>query len=264
MNRLGEYIRGRRDELGLSQDELGKRAGLSSQAIGKLERGETARPGRWEKIADVLAISYPLMEEMMNEAARESGKSSKISPLDVKFRKFTHTRPDGRTSVLNMRDPRPPFDSQLEAEIAAWTQPFNPEPAGHLVGHKNLPVYAAAMGGDGHVIVTFDAIDYVKRPAILETVRDAYSVYIVGESMIPAFRPGDLSLIHPHLPPSRETDVVLFHLPPENEAECMIKRLIGISDRNWRLEQYNEFKQFDASRADWPVCHRVVGKYSAR
>src|SRR5690606_16677457 len=38
-------------------------------------------------------------------------------------------------------------------------------PGNDLVGERDMPVYAAAMGGDGHLIVTFDAIDYYKRPA---------------------------------------------------------------------------------------------------
>lgn len=129
---------------------------------------------------------------------------------------------------------------------------------------RDLPVYASAMGGNGHHIVTFDAIDYVKRPAILENVKDAYGVYIVGESMVPAFRPGDLALVNPHLPIQRDTDVVLFHVPPTNDAECIIKRLVGFNDRDWKLEQYNPFEVFQEARASWSICHRVVGKYSSR
>lgn len=130
--------------------------------------------------------------------------------------------------------------------------------------HKDLPVYAAAMGGDGHQVITFDAIDWVKRPSLLENVKDGYAIYIVGESMVPAFRPGDMALIHPHLPVQRDTDVVLFHVPPSDEAECIIKRLVGFNDRDWKMEQYNPYKKFSEPRASWPICHRVVGKYSSR
>lgn len=137
-------------------------------------------------------------------------------------------------------------------------------PGKELVGDKNLPVYAAAMGGDGHQVVTFEAIDYVKRPIILENVKNAYAVYIVGDSMIPAFEPGDMALVHPHLPPARDKNVVLFHTPPAAEAECIIKRLLTFNDRDWRLRQYNPARDFVEARADWPICHRVVGKYEAR
>jgi transcriptional regulator with XRE-family HTH domain len=138
-------------------------------------------------------------------------------------------------------------------------------PGPELVGNRDLPIYAAAMGGEGHVIVTFDAIDWVKRPAVLQNVIGGYGLMIRGESMIPAYWPGDTALVHPHLPPVRDTDVILFHTPPQGgEAEAIIKRLVGISDRDWTLEQYRPAKTFKEMRADWPVCHRVVGRYNAR
>lgn len=137
-------------------------------------------------------------------------------------------------------------------------------PGADLVGHRDFPIFAAAKGGDGHVIVTFDAIEYVKRPAILEGVRDAYGILLTGESMIPAYWPGDMALVHPHLHPSRDSDVVLYHVSPTNEAEAIIKRLVSFNDREWSLKQYNPALEFTESRADWTICHRVVGKYNAR
>lgn len=130
--------------------------------------------------------------------------------------------------------------------------------------NRDLPVYAAAMGGNGHQVITFDAIDWVKRPSVLDNVKGGYAIYIVGESMVPAFRPGDMALINPHLPPQIETDVVLYHVPPDGDAECIIKRLVGYNDRDWKLEQYNPAEKFTEARDSWPVCHRVVGKYSSR
>jgi phage repressor protein C with HTH and peptisase S24 domain len=139
-------------------------------------------------------------------------------------------------------------------------------PGRELVGEKNFPIYAAAMGGDGHQIVTFEAIDYVKRPAILENVKDAYGMYIVGESMIPAFVPGDMALVHPHLPPARDKNVILYHVSPfgTSDAEAIVKRLQWFSERDWHLLQYNPTLEFVETRADWPYCHRIVGKYEAR
>lgn len=146
---------------------------------------------------------------------------------------------------------------------------FTPDfiPGVHLVRRaRTLPVYAAARGGDGHVIVTFDAIDYVKMPTILENVKGGYGLLITGDSMVPAYWPGDTALIHPNLPPQRDTDVVLYHTPPGSKGgvEAIIKRLMGISDREWTLQQYQPASVFKEFRADWPVCHRVVGKYNSR
>ncbi|CAM5575668.1 hypothetical protein MAUB1S_09677 [Mycolicibacterium aubagnense] len=139
-------------------------------------------------------------------------------------------------------------------------------PGKELVGEKDMPIYAAAMGGDGHLLVSFEAIDYYKRPAVLQNVRGGYGILIKGDSMVPAYREGDTALINPHLPPSRDSDVILYHTPPKEmgEEQAIIKRLVGISDRHWKLQQYNPAKEFTEERVDWPVCHRVVGKYNAR
>ncbi|GLR55156.1 LexA family transcriptional regulator [Shinella yambaruensis] len=138
-------------------------------------------------------------------------------------------------------------------------------PGGQLLGTGKMPLYTGAMGGDGHVIITFDAIDYVKRPAELENVKGGYGLLIVGESMIPAFWPGDMALINPHLPPARQKNVILYHTPPHGgDVEAIIKQLNGWSERQWQLQQYNPPREFTEYRHEWPVCHRVVGKYDAR
>ena len=137
-------------------------------------------------------------------------------------------------------------------------------PAMPTMGQRNLPVYAAAMGGDGHMIIAFDPIDYIDRPSYLEHVSDGYGVYIVGQSMIPAYRPGDIAYVHPRLPPARDTDVVLFHTPPTENAECIIKQLNDWDDRQWHLEQFRPAKTFSVDRIVWPVCHRVLGRHNRR
>jgi phage repressor protein C with HTH and peptisase S24 domain len=131
---------------------------------------------------------------------------------------------------------------------------------------RSLPLYAAARGGDGHVIVTFEPIDYRKMPTILQGVKGGYGLLITGESMIPAYWPGDEALVNPNLPPQRDTDVILYHDPPQEsgEAEAIVKRLVGINDREWTLEQYRPPSTFREARQEWPVCHRVVGKYNSR
>ncbi|MCX5570593.1 S24 family peptidase [Kaistia nematophila] len=137
-------------------------------------------------------------------------------------------------------------------------------PGHELVGAKDLPVYAAAMGGHGHEIVTFDPIDWVKRPVILERVKGAYGILVVNTSMSPLYRPNDIALINPHLAPTPDTEVVLYHMPPNGESEAMIKTLVSSAAKEWRLRQYNPAQDFSVDRVDWPVCHRVVGKYDRR
>lgn len=147
--------------------------------------------------------------------------------------------------------------------VAAGASPIIP--GAQLLAPGKMPVYAAAMGGDGHIIVTFEAIDHMKMPSELENVKGGYGLLISGESMIPAFWPGDTALVNPHLQPQKGRNVILYHTPPNGgEVEAIVKQLEGWSDREWHLKQYNPLLEFSEFRKEWPVCHRVVGKYDAR
>jgi hypothetical protein len=127
-----------------------------------------------------------------------------------------------------------------------------------------IPIYSAAQGGKGHIIIDFNPIEEARPPEELIRVRDAYGILIVGESMVPAYKPGDVAWVNPHKPIERDTDVVLYHVPPNGEAEAIIKTLIGFSQREWRLRQYQPPRDFIESRVDWLVCHRIVGKRNVR
>jgi phage repressor protein C with HTH and peptisase S24 domain len=127
-----------------------------------------------------------------------------------------------------------------------------------------LNVYSGAQGGAGKLIVGTDIIDRVAMPAVLREVPGAYGILIDGESMVPEFWPGDVAWVNPHLRPQRGRNVILYHTPPfGDDAEAMIKRLNGWNDREWDLEQWNPHRKFKEYRKEWPLCHRVVGKYDA-
>jgi hypothetical protein len=128
-----------------------------------------------------------------------------------------------------------------------------------------IPIYSAAQGGKGHLIVSFERIDEAAAPEEIARVKNAYGILVLGESMVPAYRPGDIAWVNPHKIPERDTDVVLYHVPPDGrEAEAIIKTLIGISGSEWKLRQYQPPLDFTESRADWTVCHRIVGKRNVR
>lgn len=149
----------------------------------------------------------------------------------------------------------------------ALPRAFRPaRPGPKQAGAKDLPVYATAEGGDGLVTIAHtDAIDYVTRPDPLDHVSDGYGVYISGDSMAPAFEPGDYALVHPKLPPLKDVDVVLYRVfNPAGDSRALIKRLIGQTPQVWRVKQWNEPKEFELKKSEWSVCHRVVGKYSRR
>lgn len=226
MQTLGERLRYAREAKSISQQVVADQLGIKRVNISTWE-SDTTRPDI-SRIPEIAAI-YGVTEAWLLTGAGEA-------PQKVEGRK--KQRATQRTPIV---------------------------PGPQLLGTGKMPLYTGAMGGDGHVIVTFDAIDYIKRPAELEDVKGGYGLLIVGESMIPAFWPGDMALVNPHLPPARQKNVILYHTPPNGaEAEAIVKQLEGWTDKEWHLKQWNPMNEFSEFRQEWPICHRVVGKYDAR
>jgi phage repressor protein C with HTH and peptisase S24 domain len=148
--------------------------------------------------------------------------------------------------------------------------PSSPPPSSRDSVFRDLPVYGSAEGGQadgatgGAMVMSSDPIQFLGRPDPLQTVRAGYGVYIVGESMIPAYEQGDVALVHPSLPPRRNSDVILTRQDPDGVHHALVKRLIGWTDANWHVRQYNPHRDFDLPRAIWTEIRTIVGKYNAR
>ena len=134
-------------------------------------------------------------------------------------------------------------------------------PAAELFANLDLPVFGTAQGGDGSLIITERAVDWVARPSMLLRVQDAYGMIVTGDSMDPVLKSGSTALINPHLPP-RAGDMCLFRNHEDDGAtHAAIKEFRGETDTSWRVRQYNPEKDFTLKKSDWQICHRIVGSY---
>lgn len=128
-----------------------------------------------------------------------------------------------------------------------------------------LPVYAAAEGGDGNIIVSVEEIERSPRPYMLQGVGDAYGILVTGDSMIPAFRPGDVAWVNPRLPPMRGAEAIFYTVNDvSGEARASIKELVSWTEKAWTVQQWNPAKTFQLPRPHWNRCHRVVGRLIRR
>jgi len=114
------------------------------------------------------------------------------------------------------------------------------------------------------MIISTDPVDWVVRPDPLLNVAKGYGLIIVGESMMPAFRPGDIALINPHLPPLRD-ETCIFYAGHEGDMRATIKHLVRWTDAAWIVQQWNppkgQRKEFSLPKKEWTKIHRVVGRY---
>lgn len=161
--------------------------------------------------------------------------------------------------------PEPEYQQKLMSLAAELmeTQPethYNP-PKTVFPGDRTLPVYAAAEGGAGEIVVSTDPIEMVPRPWYLGEVKDAYAVVIVGESMVPKFRPGDMAIANPKEPVLRDKDYLFIQENHAGEFIGTVKRLIGMTATEWKVEQYNPPKTFTLPRDVWGRAVRIVGSF---
>jgi len=124
---------------------------------------------------------------------------------------------------------------------------------------RDLPVYGSAEGGDGVMIMDNEPIEFKDRPANLSGVRGAFAVYIVNDSMAPAFEAGDQVNIHPGKPVKPGKDALFISRDEHGVEHAMVKRLQRVTDKAWRVQQFNPPKSFDLPRNVWQRALRVVG-----
>lgn len=145
-----------------------------------------------------------------------------------------------------------------------WSIP----PGSSLVGNRDLPVYGAAEGGKGQLIVTTEPVDWELRPAPLANAKGAYGLIVTGDSMVPEFEPGDIALVNPNLPAIRDVSCIFYAESPTAEVRAVVKRLVRVTAESWVVCQWNppegQKREITLPRREWTKCHRIVGKYSRR
>lgn len=174
--------------------------------------------------------------------------------------------------LVNHRQRTTKFLPEIAAALEVEPHELDPRfgepkhrPPPRFLGERDLPIFAAVEGGPGELVVSTDALEYVPRPWYLGEVRDGYGVLVVGESMIPAFNPGDIAIVNPRLPPMKGRHHILTGGDEDGEFRATIKRVNNWTADEWTLEQYNppsgQDREFKTPRRRWTKALRVVGKY---
>lgn len=252
MSRLSDKLTEQAAALGITQTELANRVGVAQQTLSELFSGNTANPRKWREIAAELRIPEDEMRELMIEAGREAGKTTRL--------------PRSVTQYLRESVPKIPtgLDPASLAPNATIGEQTNMAPR----KKKLLPVLGEAVGGeDGEYIFNGSVLDYVDCPPSLENVPNAYAVYIDGESMVPRFRPGETVWVHPTKPARRGDDVVVqIHRSEEDEGappRGFVKEFTGWTANKLILQQYNPHKKIEFTRDQVVSVHPIIlaGKY---
>ena len=223
-----------RKEQKISIEQMADDIGISTSQLSRIETGKR----------------QPRFEEVVSIARRLGLSVDELTDVGEAIR----NRSDRLHEALRDQD-----DGQRQPA------PMQYRPPPQFLGDNDLPVFAAVEGGPGEMVVSTDPIDVVPRPWFLRAVKDGYAVVITGESMIPAFEPGDMAIVNPRLPAIKGKHAIFISGEEHGEFRATIKKMTGATADSWHAEQYNpprgEKRELLLPKRTWTKALRVVGKY---
>jgi phage repressor protein C with HTH and peptisase S24 domain len=211
-------LRVARELRGLTQQQLAQLAGTSQPQIDRLETGKRK-----------LSIDW------MVRLAPHLG----VSPIDLS---------DALAAQLGDRGgPR--------IDLSKITLP--PPPRGGMGSVPGqIPVRSAARGGKGQEMFLSDGpVGYTARPASLAGVRDAYAIYMVGDSMEPRYYAGWLLHVNPFKPLLRGRDTVIY----KTDNSVMVKEFVRRDTNHTVVRQLNPKQDIKIPNHEIRETHLVVG-----
>jgi phage repressor protein C with HTH and peptisase S24 domain len=218
---LGEIIRNKREELGLTLDEVGSRIGFSKPYLSTIETGRVNNPpsdALLQKLEKVLGFEPGILLYLAH---------MERLPADIRERMET-----------------------TEAEKEKWTQ-SNKGPKKN--GSQETPVKKSSIS-PGRLIpiinkvaagypTDFDDLDYpvgiadeyIRCPDVHDP--NAFAVRVVGDSMEPKFKEGDIIVFSPAIQVRNGDDCFVRFATPH---ETTFKRVFFEQNDTIRLQPRNE------------------------
>jgi phage repressor protein C with HTH and peptisase S24 domain len=137
-----------------------------------------------------------------------------------------------------------------------------------------LPLYGSAVGGEygnveEHIELTelhlSETLDYLIRPASLANDPGAYALMIVGDSMVPRFKPGEQIAVSPKASIGIGDDVIVQLRDKAGASDrismVLIKELVRRTASHYELKQYNPEITFRVPKEQVAAMHKVKGHY---
>ncbi len=231
---LGQIIRKKREQLNLTLDEVSNRIGFSKPYLSTIETGKVKNPPsdelltRLEKILEFepgLLLHIAHIEGLPTDVRQEYESAEAESQ---KWRQIVKNLIDKKANASQLSELLAQSDLNIE-------QGKLPLAAGRLV-----PVINKVSAGYPSDFNDLDypvgiADDYIRCPDMHDP--NAFAVRVVGDSMEPRFREGDIVIFSPAVEVHNGDDCfVRFAMP----HETTFKRLFFESDNKIRLQPRNE------------------------
>lgn len=128
------------------------------------------------------------------------------------------------------------------------------------ITQSRLPLYGSAAAGLGaDTTDTTTPIDYVDAHPSVSSNRNAFGVYVSGDSMEPRFRSGEIVYCNPGQPPRRGDDVVVQLHPEAGRHTAIIKQYVSSDSRTITLHQHNPDRDIELDIDSVESINVIVG-----
>lgn len=155
--------------------------------------------------------------------------------------------------------------SDYEKRVKATPPPPPPQPAIPEINTQAMPMNLPVMGHgscgeDGLFEFNGQVLDYTRRPPRLMGVKDAYAIWIDGDSMVPWKVHGKTVPVHPHMP-LQVMDYVVVQLKPtgqDHQRPAYVKQLVKRTATTLVLRQFNPSKDITIPLSKVLSIHRIM------
>jgi len=249
---LGHIIRKKREKLRLTLDEVSSRIGFSKPYLSTIETGKVKNPPSDElltKLEKILEFEPGLLlhiahMERIPPDIRQEYESAEAE--NQKWRQFIKNLVQKKTDVSKLNA----LLSESRLDIQQDTSPLA---AGRLVPVINKVAAGYPTDFDDLDYPAGVADDYVRCPDLHDP--NAFAVRVVGDSMEPRFREGDIVVFSPAAEVQNGDDCFIRFATPH---ETSFKRVFFEPDNKLRLQPRNE--KYSPIIIDG---HRINGLYRA-
>jgi phage repressor protein C with HTH and peptisase S24 domain len=229
---LGRIIRNKREQLGLTLDEVSSHIGFSKPYLSTIETGKVKNPPSDEllaKLERILKFETGLLLHIAHMERMPPDIRQQYESAEAENRKWRQVI----KSIIDKSADRAELDTLLaESKLPAESPAVTP---GQLV-----PIINKVAAGYPSDFNDLDypagiADDYVRCPDLHDA--SAFAVRVVGDSMEPKFREGDIVIFSPVAEVHNGDDCFIRFAAPH---ETTFKRVFFEPDNKVRLQPRNE------------------------
>lgn len=221
--------------------DLIKRAGLNQSELAARVGVHPSQVNRWVQSKRLVLK----LDNLLKLAHALGVDPQELMPDDIDYREQVRRQDAGVAESMSR------IMGSLDRHAVLKQRAPEAPPAG-----DRMPVLVGARGGSQLMFAEDGALDWTPTPHYLREVRGAYAAWVVGDSMMPRFRPGQVLHVHPSRPPSAGAGVVI----QLSAGEVMVKEFVRSTAQGvWVREYHPDDRTFLLEAERVVSCHVVLG-----